>query len=98
MKWRDLGVELLSQVKEYDENFNVMGKLDMILKNNPGDVEECCTKMFTYWLQNVHDASWNKLVAALKVIGYTVLAKELEEVRMLCLKIYQRYKIRFYFE
>ena len=74
MKWKDLGVELLSTVD------NGVAKLDIICKNNPKDVEACCTEMFKHWLENAADASWDKLVEALEVIGYKVFAKELKEV------------------
>ena len=73
-RWRDLGIELLSAVE------NGVEKLDIIRENNPRDVEACCTEMFQFWLDNANDASWRKLVEAVKVIGYNVLAKDLEEV------------------
>ena len=68
-------MELLSAVE------NSVETLDIIGANNPRDVEACCTEMFKYWLDNAVDASWNKLVKALEVIGYNVLAKDLREVR-----------------
>ena len=73
-RWRDLGIELLSAVE------NGVEKLDIIRENNPRDVEACCTEMFQFWLDNANDASWRKLVEAVKIIGYNVLAKDLEEV------------------
>ena len=69
-------MELLSAVE------NSVEKLDIICENYPRDVEACCTEMFKYWLDNAADASWNKLVKALEVIGHNVLAKELREVCM----------------
>ena len=56
-------------------------KLDAIEKNNPKDVEKCCSEMFQFWIKNKTDASWKKLIAALKTIGLAVLANEIEKVR-----------------
>ena len=71
-RWHDLGIELLSGVKDGVE------KLDAIRADYPRDVEACCTEMFKYWYLKKDDASWNTLVAALEAIGYNVFAKELK--------------------
>ena len=56
-KWDNLGVELLD-----DEQ---LSKLKNIAKNED-EVEDRCTKLFNYWLDTDPDASWNKLLEALK--------------------------------
>ena len=55
-------------------------KLDAIKDNNPKDVETCCTEMFRHWTKNKTDASWKTLIAALKTIGFAVLADEIKRV------------------
>ena len=53
-------------------------KLDNIAEDFPHDVERCCGEMLSYWLRNDLQASWNKLIEALKHIGKKVLAKKIE--------------------
>ena len=48
--------------------------LKIIKKNNHADVQMCCTQMFMYWLKVDTEASWNKLIEALKEIGQRSLA------------------------
>ncbi|XP_065885484.1 uncharacterized protein [Dysidea avara] len=69
-KWYDLGVQLLDK--------DGPDKLDAIKDNNPKDVETCCTEMFRHWTKNKTDASWKTLIAALKTIGFAVLADEIK--------------------
>ena len=66
--WRDLGLELT----------NSDAKLNNIAKDFPHDVEKCCSEMLSYWLKNDPQASWNKLIEALKHIDKTVLARKIE--------------------
>jgi len=56
-KWKDLGVELLS-----DNHHNVLG---IIEANHPQDVEKCCKLMFEKWLETSVDTSWNQLIQSL---------------------------------
>jgi len=55
-------------------------QLDIIHYNNPGDSENCCTEMFKSWLREDTEASWIKIVYALKAtsVGLYVLADEIE--------------------
>ena len=65
--WEDVGVELLN------EKQRVMSKI--IKKNNHTDVQMCCTtQMLMYWLEVDTEASWNKLIEALKGIRQHSLA------------------------
>ena len=57
-----------------------MEVLNTIDHNYPRDSEACCTEMFKYWLKNVEDASWGKLVEAVGNIGERVFANHLKEV------------------
>jgi len=68
-KWKDLGLQLLGS--------RHAGKLDVIEANSPKNVEECCTKMFQYWLDVDPTATWNKLIAALKEIGLNTLSEKI---------------------
>jgi len=58
-KWYDIGLELLDD----------KGTLDVIKKNNPTDVDECCTEMFKKWLESKPDAKWDELVNVLNEVG-----------------------------
>ena len=51
--------------------------LEIIKKNNRDDVQGCCTQMFIYWLKVDIEASWNKLIEALKEIRQNSLAMEI---------------------
>jgi len=60
-KWHDLGVQLKLDVN----------KLNTIQANHPGNVEQCCTEMYQFWLQSDLQASQEKLTVALQNIGFT---------------------------
>ena len=68
-KWEELGVELLDEEQ--------LSKLRHIAKDEH-EVEDCCTKLFNYWLDTDPDASWNKLLEALKNIKQNYLAEKIE--------------------
>ena len=76
-QWYDLGVELL--------NHDQVKRLDVIKCDYPGLSETCCTEMFKYWLQVDVDASWDKLLKALKHTGYNTLADKLKNEHLLYL-------------
>ena len=59
--WYDIGLELLEQK---DEN-----AIEIIKKENTGDISECCTKMLKLWLNKSPNATWNQLIEALKAPG-----------------------------
>ena len=69
--WRHLGIRLLEE-KHTD-------KLDVIKKNYPNEVEECCDGMFQYWLKVDTEATWNKLIAALEDIDQNATAAKIRE-------------------
>ena len=68
-KWEDLGVELLNEEQR--------SKLKNITKNER-EVEDCCTKLFIYWLDAYPDASWNKLLEALKKMKQNNLVEKIK--------------------
>ena len=68
-QWRELGRELLKEESLY--------KLNNIESNHPRDVERCCSEMFENWIGEDAEASWNKLIYALKQIGQDVLAMKI---------------------
>ena len=69
--WYALGVQLLEQ--QYIDN------LKIIQQKHPSDVNRCCTEMIQYWLAEDAEASWEKLIVALKQIGQVALAQVIEE-------------------
>ena len=71
-KWRDVGVQLL------DSNLLDQRVLEVIAADHPHSVEECCKSMFEKWLSTEKKASWNHLIQAIKNIGLSYLAGQLE--------------------
>ena len=67
--WEDLGIQLFQE--EY------IHKLKIIKIDHPGDTASCCRRMFDLWLSVDIEASWNKLIDALKVIRQNTLAVKL---------------------
>ena len=67
--WKDLGVELLDTKYHYALN---------AIKHNSTDVKDRCTAMFQLWLQRHPDASWRKLIQALKNLHLNTLAQQIE--------------------
>ena len=60
-KWYDIGLELLEQKDE--EAVNV------VKKNNAGNISECCMEMLELWLKRQPTATWNQLIKAIKAPG-----------------------------
>ena len=69
-KWFDLGLVLMGESSR--NNLNVI-KIDQ--RNTYG----YCDAMFGLWLQRVPDASWDKLITALKELKMDDIVKNLEE-------------------
>ena len=62
-KWHDLGEQLLMKTLTHT--------LDFIGENYQDDVKECCSQLFSYWLDSHNfDATWNTLFGTLKQTGY----------------------------
>ena len=73
-RWYVLGVRLLKEEQE--------AQLDVIKSNHAGDIQICCMEMFWYWLSANTDASWQKLIEALRspTVELPVVATNLEEM------------------
>ena len=70
-QWLDLGLELLEQEDE--------GKLVEIKNNNPNNTSECCREMFQLWLEKYsNDATWLRLIQALREVNLKTLADKIE--------------------
>ena len=69
-----MGLELLEQEDE--------GTLDEIQINNTSNASDCCKEMFQLWLRRCPNASWDRLISALKVpiIGLNSLATTIENM------------------
>ena len=60
VKWKALGKILLNP------DLVTNGELEMIQKNNPQDITECCKEMFRRWLKTNKRASWKQLIKKLE--------------------------------
>ena len=60
VKWKALGKILLNP------DLVTNGELEMIQKNNPQDITECCKEMFRRWLKANKHASWKQLIEKLE--------------------------------
>lgn len=69
-RWFDLGIQL--EIKDYD--------LEKI-QHDKGDTDSCKTQMVIHWLRNDTTASWKKLCDALKHMGETRVAQQIEKER-----------------
>ena len=74
LRWYDVGVKLLKVEQE--------SHLDVIESNHGDDKKECCKKMFWYWISTNTDASWQKLIAALRspAVELPVVAADIEKI------------------
>ena len=67
-RWYDLGLHLVVPVHQ----------LDIIYMNHSHNTQFCCTQMFSYWLQTDTEASWRKLIIALKNMAQNSLADKIK--------------------
>ena len=71
VKWYDLGLELLDPVNEHE--------LEIIEKDVRDDAKMACRKMFKKWLDSDEEASWEKVIQALRDIELDEVAHNIEE-------------------
>ena len=73
-KYYSIGLELL--------DVDNVSRLEVIRENNPNKSKECAAEMLHLWLETSEDASWNKLIQALRQphVGLLFLASEIEKV------------------
>ena len=72
-KWRDIGVQLLDPTLINDR------VLDVIEADHPHSVEKCCKRVFEKWLSTKEDASWNRLIEAITIVGLKSLSSLLKK-------------------
>jgi len=70
--WRDLGIELLGQETD--------AALNTISANSRGNVIQCCSSMFSLWLERQPEASWKQLVEALINVNLKSLSVEIKKI------------------
>ena len=75
-KWHELGIQLLDQP--------YIARLDQINKDYPKNVQKCCYEMLRCWLEVDTEATWCKIIQALKSPGVLlfVAAAEVEQELM----------------
>ena len=71
VKWYELGLELLHLANEHE--------LKIIEKDAKDDAKMSCMKMFEKWLDSDEEASWEKLIQALRDIELDEVASDIEE-------------------
>ena len=81
-KWRDLGIQLLRPDQEK--------MLDIIAADHPHGVVSCCKCVLNKWLDTTTDATWNKLIRALRSpsVQLDYLASQLEQKMITECKVY----------
>ena len=72
-KYYELGIELY---RDSDVH-----RLDAIKKASATDLTSPCTEMFEFWLQKYDDATWDRLIRALKAPGLQLHAIALDIMR-----------------
>ena len=72
IKWYELGLELLEQKHEHE--------LEIIGKDARDDAKISCRKMFKRWLEIDEEASWEKVIQALRIIELDNVASGIEEL------------------
>ena len=60
-KWHELGIEL------YDDAH--VAHLEIIEKQHSNDIVRACTEMLNYWGTTYTNATWDKLIKALRAPG-----------------------------
>ena len=78
IKWKALGEVLLHR------DIVETGYLEIIEKDNPKDVMECCKQMFIKWLETDKDASWERLITALQSssVQLDFLAEQIKKLKL----------------
>ena len=69
--WRDLGIILIKQ-----ESVLALKEIEI---DNRGNVKECCSKMFSLWLQRQPKANWSQLINALEEVKLYALADNIKK-------------------
>ena len=90
-KWKELGLQLLQP--------DQINELGIIETNYPHDVVLCCKCVLEKWLESSLDATWNRLIEALKrpSVRLNYFARELEqrlkpECKVIAMYLLMKYK------
>ena len=74
-RWEDVAVQLLSEEHQKE--------ISIIRANHHGDVEKCCSSLFTIWSQRQPgDVTWRALIEAMKNARFTNEANQIENMLM----------------
>ena len=72
ISWYSLGLELLNS--EHEKS------LEIIEENNKQDIQYCCRKMFSKWLDTCDNATWDQLIDALRRVNLSDAASKIESL------------------
>ena len=70
-EWYNLGLQLLDP--KYQNELNA-------IEVDTRDVETCCRKMFSKWLNTDELASWDKLIKAVRIVQLNNVASNIEQL------------------
>jgi len=70
--WYNLGIELLD-----DE---CCDQLNTIKKDNPNDIDMCCSRMFQLWRRKSEKPSWKIFIRALRKVEMDDLARKIKSL------------------
>ena len=70
--WYSLGLELLDP--EHEKS------LEIIEEGNKHDIQYCCRKMFSKWLDTCDNATWDQLIDAIKRVNLSDTASKIESL------------------
>ena len=71
-EWKQLGVQLGVPIHTLDE-------IQANHKHSPNFAQECLTDMFTWWLNNGRDVTYERFERGLRDIGETRMAKQFHQ-------------------
>ena len=75
-RWEDVGVQLLSEQHHKE--------IDIIKANHHGNVEKCCSTLFTVWSQRQPgNVTWRALIGAIRNAHLTNEANQIEKMLMM---------------
>ena len=71
-KWKQLGVQLAVPA-------HTLNEIQANHEYSPNFTQECLSDMFTWWLKNGHDTTYERLERGLRDIGETRMAKQFHQ-------------------
>ena len=73
-EWKQLGVQLGVPIHTLDE-------IQANHEHSPNFAQECLSDMFTWWLKNGRDTTYERLECGLRDVGETRLAQQFHQQR-----------------